>query len=138
MSYPRAISGYLIVALVSAPLVIHLWAEYRFHQILAAGSGITLREYVAPSWRHLATRVRSGEVNLSREQQAARFDRIAHAFESQGHYEQDNAQSEITSAQLFFRVSLGVFLAQVTLAVAFGIVSVRRQKRLVIVPPNSA
>jgi hypothetical protein len=136
MSYARAVAGYLVVALVAAPLVTHLWAQWRLCQILATGSGITLREYVAPSWRHLAARVRTGEVTLTREQQAARFDRIAGFFESEARSEQERAQTEVTGAQLFFRISLGVFLAQVALAVMLGIGSVREQRRVAGVPPS--
>lgn len=120
MSYVRAVAGYLALALIGAPLVTHLWAQYRLRQILATGSGIELRDYVATSWRRLAARVRSGEVILTREQQAVRFDRVAGFFESEGRNDQERAQTEIMGAQLFFRFSLGVFLAQIAFAVMLG------------------
>jgi len=129
MSYVRAIAGYLLVALVAGPLVTHLWADYQLRKILAEGSGVTLRYYVAPSWRRLAVRVRSGEVTLTREEQAARFDRMVRFFESEARSEQEKAAIEIQSARFFFRASLAVLLIQLVVGVALGISVAREQRR---------
>jgi len=127
----------MAVALVAAPLVTHLWLQYQFRRILASGSGVTLSQYVAPSWHRLAARVRSGEVTLGREEQAARLDRIARFFESEARSEQENAALEIRGAQLFFRAALAVFLVQLGLGVALGISAARKEQHVVAgVPPN--
>ena len=77
------------VAMFSVLLVYQTWFVYRAEEIFAVGSGVTLRDYVAPSWHRLAARVRSGELTLTRDQQAARFERIAGFFESQARYERN-------------------------------------------------
>jgi hypothetical protein len=136
MSYVRAVAGYLAVALVAVPLVTHLWAQYQLRKILAEGSGVTLRQYVAPRWHRLAERVRSGEVTLAKEDQAARLDRIAKFFESEARSEQEKAAIEIQSAQFFFRASLAVLLIQLAVGVAFGISDARKQRRAAGAPPN--
>ena len=136
MTYLRGVAGYLTVALVASFLVIHLWAQYQLRVILETGSGVTLRQYVAPSWHRLAAQIRSGQVVLSPEQHAAKFDRVAAHFESEATSEERTAQSEVEGARLFFHISLGIFLAQIALALLLGIVSVRRQQRAGTVPPN--
>lgn len=138
MRYVREVSGYLVVALVTFPLVSHLWLQYRLREILATGSGVTLREYVAPSWHRLAARVRSGEVTLTTQEQAARLERMAAFFESEARAEQRHAATDVDEARMLFRASLAVFLLQIVVAVAFGISSLRNRRAVVNVPPNSA
>ena len=136
MGYIKGVATYLLVAFVSFFSVSQLWTHYRLRQILAAGSGVTLREYVAPSWRKLATRVRSGELKLTPEEQAERFDRAATFAESEARARDTTAASEIEGALILFRSALAVFVAQLILALFLGIRSVRKF-RAQRVPPNT-
>lgn len=130
MAYVRAVAGYIGIALITLPLVFDLWGQYQLRQILAAGSGAILREDVAPSWRKLAARVRSGEVTATKEQQASRFDRIATMFEAEARSEQGRTQVEIDQALFFFELAVGVFVIQILVSILLGITDVRKQRRV--------
>jgi hypothetical protein len=128
MPFSRAVARYFIIALLGLPLVMHLWFDYQLRKILAPSAGIALGQYVAPSWHRLASRVRSGDVMLSREEQAARLDRIAGVFDSEARYEQETAADAVRGAQLLFYASLGVLLIQLSVGVCFGIAAVRKEQ----------
>jgi len=136
MTYARVISRYLLLVATAFPLVMLLWGEYRLREISALGAGVTLREYVAPSWHRLARRVRAGEVLLTREEQAARLDRVAAFFDSEGRNEQQASAQEIDRAKFLFRASVGVLLTQILFAVGLGVRAVLDVRPAPAPPPN--
>jgi hypothetical protein len=105
---------------MSLLIPLFLWGAAHVEEITSASAGVVLQEYVAPSWRNLAVKVRSGETSLTFAQQADRFEKFARFVESQAQSEATLARLRVHQAWLrfayavvvvFFEFIVGGFLA---------------------------
>jgi hypothetical protein len=122
-------AGYGALWFLTIQILISLWLSYRSQEIInLAFFDVSFRSYGAPSWESLAKRVRDGEILLSKEQQADRFQRVGHLLAGLAEQEADRARLQVEYARRSFVIAAVICLAQLALSVWF--VLRRQQERL--------
>jgi hypothetical protein len=94
--------------LISLLIPLLLWGVAKLEETVSATAGVVLDGYVAPSWRNLAAKVRSGETSLTSTQQAERFEKFARFVESQAQSEVTLARLRVQQAWVIFACAVGV------------------------------
>jgi hypothetical protein len=104
----RTAAGFLLPCLISLFIPLFLWGNAEVEEIASTSAGVVLQEYVAPSWRNLAVKVRSGETSLTSTQQADRFEKFARFVELQAQSEATLARLRVQRAWLIFACAVVV------------------------------
>ncbi len=110
--YLKAVLRYFGLWVLTIQIVICLWTVYRIEEIFVPGSGEPLRSYVAPSWHKLANRVRKGEIVLTKDEQAKRFDKIGRFFSSEAAFSELRVAMQVEKARFTFRLAMAVCVLQ--------------------------